>query len=90
MWGDPEVFRPERFINEGRYERNQDFTPYGIGKRDCVGEALAKQSLVIFAVRLLQQFRFERPSKELFGEEGTDAIIRTPEDFEVKIISRRK
>lgn len=37
VWGDPEIFRPERFLDEsGQLLKNSDslknFTPFGLGK----------------------------------------------------------
>ena len=33
IWGDPEVFRPERFVGEdGRVKRHESFVPYSMGR----------------------------------------------------------
>jgi len=43
-WGDPETFRPERFIDPSTNTliRHERFMPFGHGKRICMGESLAK------------------------------------------------
>ena len=35
------------------------FTPFGIGKRVCLGESLAKSSIFIFFTMMLQNLKFE-------------------------------
>ena len=36
VWGDPEVFRPERFVGEdGRVNRHGNFVPYSMGRYCC-------------------------------------------------------
>ena len=39
VWGDPEVFRPERFLE--RKPATNEFLPYGGGKRRCIGALFA-------------------------------------------------
>merc|ERR1711976_245439 len=37
-WGDGEVFRPERFLNEkGEVIKDEHLIPFSIGKRQCLG-----------------------------------------------------
>ena len=47
-WGDGTTFRPERFLDcEGRVKKDEHLIPFSIGKRQCLGETLAKVNLVI-------------------------------------------
>ena len=42
-WGDGMVFRPERFLTEeGAVRRDDHLIPFSIGRRQCLGETLAK------------------------------------------------
>lgn len=62
-WDEPEQFRPERFLNEsGKLSIPKEaYLPFGIGKRSCLGEALARMELYVFSAALLQNFTFGVP-----------------------------
>lgn len=64
-WSDPEVFRPERFMDDnGNYIKDNWMIPFGAGKRACIGEVLARNSLFLFFTSLLQEFWFSLPEGE--------------------------
>lgn len=59
FWQDPEVFRPERFIeNPSLTDR---IMPFGQGHRRCLGEALARSCIFTFFVGVLRQFDVQLP-----------------------------
>jgi cytochrome P450 len=56
-WGDPENFRPERFLDQdGKFfEKKKDFfIPFSDGRRVCPGAQLAMNNLFLMTARLLQ------------------------------------
>ena len=58
IWGDPEVFRPERFldVNSKFVARpHQLFVPFGGGRRVCLGEKLATANSFLIVAGLLHQ-----------------------------------
>ncbi|OXA50570.1 Farnesoate epoxidase [Folsomia candida] len=59
-WGDPDTFRPERFLDQnGKVITNDEwFLPFSSGKRRCPGEPLAKMSIFLMVSNLLQKFTF--------------------------------
>lgn len=59
FWGDPEVFRPERFLDNS--ELTDRFMPFGQGKRRCLGEALARSCIFTFFVGVLRRFDVQQP-----------------------------
>lgn len=62
IWGDPENFRPERFINDDGTLMKKDRTlSFGLGKRICPGETFARQNMFMFVTHLLQKFTFTLP-----------------------------
>lgn len=66
------------------------FVPFGIGKRMCMGDSLAKAELFVFATILLQRFRILPPEEHVVpnaGDVNTGGIIRNPKPFYVRIES---
>nr|BAN14691.1 cytochrome P450 [Plautia stali] len=81
-WTDPENFRPERFIDEnGAIVQYDFFIPFGLGKRRCIGEALAKTSLFLYLTALLQKFRIRPVSEELPPIKSLDGATISPAPF---------
>ncbi|EFO24453.1 cytochrome P450 family protein [Loa loa] len=72
----PKEFRPERFLEDDGFtlKKYDAFFPFSIGKRQCLGESLAKAELFLIYANLMRHFRFRtvpnkpNPStKRLFG-----------------------
>nr|APH81378.1 cytochrome P450 CYP3038A1 [Tigriopus kingsejongensis] len=59
-WGDPDSFRPDRFINPktGAVEPDEWLQPFGYGKRKCLGETVAKHTVLLFLANFLLKFKF--------------------------------
>ncbi|KAF2350596.1 Cytochrome P450 [Trinorchestia longiramus] len=57
-WNDPDQFLPERFLDaDGNFVAQKDaFLPFGIGRRQCAGEALARTEYFLFSAAILQNF----------------------------------
>ena len=59
-------FIPDRFLDaNGKYigrssVSNGNFLPFSVGKRDCLGKALADRELVLFFVAIMNQFEFRK------------------------------
>ncbi|XP_060857669.1 methyl farnesoate epoxidase-like [Metopolophium dirhodum] len=61
-WGDPEVFRPERFLDsKGKIINDSWLMPFGVGRRRCLGEKLAKTYIFMFIAKLIQHFEIRIP-----------------------------
>ncbi|XP_072035387.1 cytochrome P450 2U1-like [Amphiura filiformis] len=59
---EPDQFKPERFINdEGKYFERKEVCPFGIGRRNCVGQSLAKMELFVFFTHLLHRYSLVKP-----------------------------
>jgi len=73
VWGDPENFRPERFLSaDGRKAEHHDFLiPFQTGKRICPGETLAQNQIFLFMTSLLQRF-------EIMAEPGNPKPTLSP------------
>ncbi|XP_074088814.1 cytochrome P450 1A1-like [Macrotis lagotis] len=65
IWGDPSVFRPERFLSaDGTINRalSEKVITFGLGKRKCIGETIARWEVFLFLSILLHQMEFTVPS----------------------------
>lgn len=99
LWGDPWVFRPDRFIvdfpgltpnpnigltSTGEYKK---FMPFGIGPRHCPGYRLATYELFIGLSKLLWSFEFSS-DKDIDLSHYTTSIPVRVKDF-VPVVKRR-
>ena len=58
MWSDPEVFRPERWIEQP----DAPLFTYGLGYRMCAGSLLANRELYLTFMRMLNSFEILKDS----------------------------
>ncbi|NXV51579.1 CP1A5 protein, partial [Uria aalge] len=62
LWKDPLTFKPERFLNAKGTEVNkvdgEKVLVFGLGKRKCIGEPIARWQIFLFLSTLLQQLEF--------------------------------
>lgn len=85
-WDHPEEFRPERFLNEDEsaVHKPDNFMPFGIGQRMCLGDQLAEKEFFLFFTSLLHCFQFQNPSgRDLPSLRGVAAVTVTPQDYQV-------
>ncbi|XP_064210742.1 cytochrome P450 306a1 isoform X1 [Tribolium castaneum] len=82
IWDEPEVFKPERFINEeGKFFKPEAFIPFQAGKRMCVGDELARMFLYLFGAALVKNFAISCMGEvDLTGDCG---ITLTPKPHEL-------
>ncbi|XP_074304232.1 cytochrome P450 71A6-like [Silene latifolia] len=82
IWEEPEVFRPERFLDSSVDFKGQDFEliPFGGGRRICPGITFAMTSNELVLVNLVYKFNWSLPegalSDTLDMSEGTGLTIR--------------
>ncbi|XP_038077532.1 cytochrome P450 2J6-like [Patiria miniata] len=90
VWAKPKSFRPERFLDkEGQFQSREVLTPFGVGRRICIGEHLARQELFVLFTHLLHHFTLKNPNKATpVSFEGNDGIVWSPQDFTVCAIAR--
>lgn len=92
LWGDPQNFRPDRFLGaDGKLDLKLDKTlPFGAGKRLCAGETFSRNTLFLFISAFFQNFSIQLGEGEQFPDlsrNKTGIITYTPE-FWVKVTPR--
>lgn len=89
-WGDPENFRPERFLNpDGTLKKEERVIPFSIGKRVCVAEGLAQVQFFLFLTGVLQHFEFlESPEHPLPGFKPKSTFSLSP--YPYKLVLRER
>ncbi|KAM3835775.1 cytochrome P450 2K6-like [Vipera latastei] len=68
QWETPKEFNPNHFLDkDGKFIEREEFLPFGIGQRACVGQLLARVETFMFLTSLLRAFSFRLPEgvKEL-------------------------
>ncbi|XP_043204025.1 cytochrome P450 2J4-like [Amphibalanus amphitrite] len=63
VWGDPDVFRPDRFLGEDGAKLREQVRAFGFGPRVCLAEAHARSLLFAFLAGLLRRIEFRLPQK---------------------------
>ncbi|XP_036952314.1 cytochrome P450 1A1 [Acanthopagrus latus] len=62
LWKDPSSFNPDRFLNADGTEVNrlegEKMMVFGMGKRRCIGEVIARHEVFLFLAVLVQNLRF--------------------------------
>ncbi|XP_066275408.1 cytochrome P450 2J6-like [Branchiostoma lanceolatum] len=91
-WPDPEVFDPSRFLDaDGKVVNNlPSFLPFSAGRRNCLGEQLAKMELFLLFSTILQHFALKLP--EGAPTPSTEGIFKSlsmaPAPFQLCAVSR--
>ncbi|KMQ94445.1 putative cytochrome p450 305a1-like protein [Lasius niger] len=89
-WDQPDAFRPQRFLDErGRFRRNNSSLPFGLGKRRCPGELLARSSLFLLFTNVVHYFNMEISAEH--GEpdlNAYDGFTLSPKPYYLKLTKR--
>lgn len=86
-WDDPDVFRPERFLDtNGKLNINEDMYFFGFGKRRCPGEALAQRFVSLVFANLIHDFIIEI---DRLPDGLNCGILMTPKPYKIKMSKRK-
>ena len=57
-WTNPRELRPERFLDEsGSFVKDERLIPFLVGRRQCLGMALAQTEMFLFLTNIIRQFK---------------------------------
>ena len=90
LWDEPEEFRPSRFLSaEGKVQKPEYFMPFGVGRRMCLGDVLARMELFLFFSSLMHTFELRSPQgSSLPSLRGNAGVTVTPDPFDVCLVPR--
>ena len=91
LWPSPTKFDPERFLTKSGdmdTTKTESILVFGIGRRKCVGEVIARNHLFMFLTCLLQRFTIVKPKGETYTLDGNFGLVYTPKPFNVCVIDR--
>ncbi|KAI9431009.1 cytochrome P450 [Lactarius psammicola] len=92
VYPEPDVFKPERFINTDGSLRDDPLlsSAFGYGKRICPGRHFVDSTLFIYAASLLSVFRIENVQGQGMKFEYSEGIASYPKPFKCSITPRDK
>ena len=98
VWGDPEIFRPERFLDADgnllpvEHKLQQAWLFFGVGRRNCPGEVLSKSRMFLYVASFCQAFRIlppkESPLIKLDSRNFISGLVARPPAFTCTIEER--
>ena len=93
-WKEPVEFHPERFLEmvdvDTKLVKKEMFVPYGMGRRICMGESLAKDTLFLFFTNLVKSLKFTNPASHPAPDPAnyTEGFTIIPKPYYVSIECR--
>lgn len=91
-WGDPDTFRPERFLDENKKITNTEhLMPFGQGRRRCLGDALARSCMFTFFAGIIHKHHIKLPAGAPIPDRTLQpGITLSPKPYKVIFESRLK
>ncbi|XP_012790981.1 cytochrome P450 2S1 [Sorex araneus] len=87
----PEKFNPDRFLDaDGKFQKQEAFLPFSLGKRTCLGEGLARAQLFLLVTAVLQTFSLDspRPPCALSLQPAVSGLFNIPPAFQLQVRPR--
>ncbi|KAM8877876.1 vitamin D 25-hydroxylase [Synchiropus picturatus] len=90
-WIDPGVFSPQRFLDScGNFVRREAFLPFSMGRRQCLGEQLARMEMFLFFTTLLQRFHLQFPPGSVPTVAPKLGMTLQPKPYSICAIRRQR
>ncbi|CAD6197646.1 unnamed protein product [Caenorhabditis auriculariae] len=79
---EPHRFNPDRFIDEnGKLKKIEELIPFSIGKRQCVGESLARMQIYLIIANFFNFYNVFPSKSGLPSMHRTEDFAARPRDF---------
>ncbi|XP_071051296.1 cytochrome P450 307a1-like [Onthophagus taurus] len=85
-WSQPEKFKPERFLSNGKVSKPAHFIPFSTGRRTCIGQKLVQCFTFVILSNIFQRYDVRR-SGSLSVLPGCVAV--PPDCFKLTLKKRR-
>nr|XP_021524935.1 cytochrome P450 1A3-like [Aotus nancymaae]XP_021524936.1 cytochrome P450 1A3-like [Aotus nancymaae] len=86
IWDNPNLFRPERFLNKNR-ELNKSLQKvliFGTGIWKCLGEDVARNEIFIFITTVLQQLKLKKCPRAQLNLTPTYGLAMRPKPYQLQ------
>ncbi|XP_065070817.1 steroid 17-alpha-hydroxylase/17,20 lyase-like [Rhopilema esculentum] len=90
-WNEPDVFKPERFLDENGdmiHRKSKREMSFGLGRRSCLGEVLAKAELFIFLSNILYRYEIRMDKADFPGFDAVFCVVRVPKPYKIRLVKR--
>lgn len=84
---EPESFKPERFLADGKFQKNPLVCPFSVGLRSCLGKRLAEIEYFTFAAQIIHKFKISS-NEPIDLEPVSNNFLLTPP--ETKLVFTRR
>lgn len=87
---DPLLLNPDRFLDSsGQIVKPKEYMPFGIGRRICLGEPVAKMEIFLFLTAMLKEFDF-LPEQEgkIPSLQSVVGMTNAPSEYKIRAIRR--
>ncbi|CAI2352594.1 unnamed protein product [Caenorhabditis sp. 36 PRJEB53466] len=89
VFPDPYTFNPERFVDaRGKLRKVEQLVPFSVGKRQCLGEGLARMELFLFLANFFNRYRVAPSSEGVPCVDKTKDYGVTPRKFNAILTKR--
>ncbi|EGT58841.1 CBN-CYP-33C11 protein [Caenorhabditis brenneri] len=90
IFPDPYCFNPDRFIDEdGKLKKVDELIPFSIGKRQCLGEGLARMELFLFIANFFNRYKASPSSEGPPSLKKVEMVGVFPRKFKAVLAKRR-
>ncbi|CAH0545699.1 unnamed protein product [Brassicogethes aeneus] len=85
---DPEAFKPERYLKNGKIHLPETYMPFAMGKHRCMGETMARANVFLFLTTMIQNFEFSVVPDSPPDMKMVDGVTPGMKHFKARVVPR--